>query len=298
MKKEVVSSPIRWAGSKKKVLNDMLEYFDDTKEIYIEPFLGSGVVLINVLNNNDILKYKEFYVNDINSNIICFFKNLKQHPKKIINEITQLFNEYNKMEATEQEEYYYLKRNEFNNENTDKFEKCILFYFLMKTGFNGVYRENRDGKFNVPFGRKNKVIVDDKSLTTISKLLSEVKFYNYDYKKFMNTISKKINISNSFIYCDPPYIPEDNAICKKQTLYTNFGFDHTKFLSYLMNLKASVMISMSDSEIANNIYGLYYNKRDIRDLLRTINPQRLLTSKEVFYFNDEMKKRIDYKTEK
>lgn len=74
MKNEVLSSPIRWAGSKKRVLNEMLESFKKDKENYIEPFLGSGVVMINVLNNINILHYKNIYVNDINSNIIHFYK--------------------------------------------------------------------------------------------------------------------------------------------------------------------------------------------------------------------------------
>lgn len=76
MKDEVLSSPIRWAGSK-RVLNELLESFSTNKVNYIEPFLGSGVVMLNVLNNNSILKYKNFYVNDINKSIIDFYKCLK-----------------------------------------------------------------------------------------------------------------------------------------------------------------------------------------------------------------------------
>ena len=84
MKNEVLSSPIRWAGSKKRILNEMLESFKKDKENYIEPFLGSGVVMINVLNNIDTLHYKNIYVNDINSNIIHFYKFLKTKPKVIV----------------------------------------------------------------------------------------------------------------------------------------------------------------------------------------------------------------------
>ena len=69
----IVNSPIRWAGSKKKILNEMLNTFPKNKKNYIEMFLGSGVVLLNVLDNKDTLKYKNFYVNDINSNIINFY---------------------------------------------------------------------------------------------------------------------------------------------------------------------------------------------------------------------------------
>ena len=86
---KVISSPIRWAGSKKKLLNEMLEWtFVRDKDNYIEPFLGSGVILINVLKNNIILKYKNFYVNDINENIINFYifirDNIEEYQKAIL----------------------------------------------------------------------------------------------------------------------------------------------------------------------------------------------------------------------
>ena len=73
MKKEVINSPIRWAGSKKKILNEVLTLFDKESEYYVEPFLGSGVVLINLMNNIKEFKFKKFYVNDINENIINFY---------------------------------------------------------------------------------------------------------------------------------------------------------------------------------------------------------------------------------
>ena len=87
---KVLNSPIRWAGSKKKILNEMLNAFKPVKDNYIECFLGSGVVLINVLKNNDKLKYKNFYVNDINSNIINFYKLLQKKPEYLIKEIIEL----------------------------------------------------------------------------------------------------------------------------------------------------------------------------------------------------------------
>ena len=81
----IVNSPIRWAGSKKKILNEMLNTFPKNKKNYIEMFLGSGVVLLNVLDNNKkVLKYKNFYVNDINSNIINFYISLRDNIDDVI----------------------------------------------------------------------------------------------------------------------------------------------------------------------------------------------------------------------
>ena len=92
MKKEVINSPIRWAGSKKKILNEMLTFFDNSSKDYVEPFLGSGVVLINLINNIKDFEYKKFFVNDINTNIINFYIILRDNFKfmeKNINKIVK-----------------------------------------------------------------------------------------------------------------------------------------------------------------------------------------------------------------
>ena len=149
MNKDVVSSPIRWAGSKKKLLNEMLEKtFIRNKDNYVECFLGSAVVLLNVLNNKEELGYNHFYVNDINSNIINFFVMLQTNPKYLISNIKKIVNNYNSLNMEQKSELYYSVREKFNDsKSSDK--KSIYFYFLMKTGFNGVYRENSKGNFQI-----------------------------------------------------------------------------------------------------------------------------------------------------
>lgn len=283
MKNEVLSSPIRWAGSKKRILNEMLESFKKDKENYIEPFLGSGVVMINVLNNIDTLHYKNIYVNDINSNIIHFYKFLKTKPKVLIQSLLELSENYNCKSYDEQEKMYYEIREEFNNTEDNR---EIYFYFLMKVGFNGVYRENKLGKFNVPFGRKEKFIVNEDTLLTISKLIKNVKFYNLSYEKFLDMLSKKGILNNSFIYCDPPYIPDDELVSQKQELYTSGKFNHYDFVKKLKTFNNSdIMVSMSESTKAKKIYGTYFIRKNLVDIIRTINPQKLFKSKEILLIN-------------
>lgn len=285
MKKEVLCSPIRWAGSKKRVLNEMLESFKKDKENYIEPFLGSGVVMINVLNNIDTLHYKNIYVNDLNSNIIHFYKFLKAKPKFLIKSLLELSKQYNCKNVQEQEKMYYEIRDKFNNFDENK---VVYFYFLMKVGFNGVYRENKLGKFNVPFGRKEKFIVNEDNLLTISKLIKNVKFYNLSYDKFLDMLAKKGILNNSFIYCDPPYIPDDDLVSQKQELYTSGKFNHYDFVKKLKTFNDSnIMISMSESTRAKKIYGTYFICKNLRDIIRTINPQKLFKSKEILFRNYE-----------
>lgn len=289
MKDEVLSSPIRWAGSKKRVLNDLLESFKGDKKNYIEPFLGSGVVMINVLNNNaDILHYEDFYVNDVNSNIINFYKTLKSNPKKLIKELLKLSEIYNCNNERDKEKMYYEIRNKFNN-NEDN--KSVYFFFLMKVGFNGVYRENKLGEFNVPFGRKERFIVQEDNLLRISKLIKNVHFYNLSYDKFLDTLSRKGVLDDCFIYCDPPYIPDDKLVSQKQELYTCGNFNHYGFVEKLKCFNdADIMVSMSDSTKAKEIYGSHFKSKKLADIIRTINPQKLFKSKELLFFNYDEKK--------
>lgn len=283
----IVNSPIRWAGSKKKILNEMLNTFPKNKKNYIEMFLGSGVVLLNVLDNNNVLNYKNFYVNDINSNIINFYILLRDDIDNVIKSIKKIETLYNGFSMDEKKEYYYKIRDDFNNTDSDN-EKALLFYFLMKTGFNGVYRENKNGKFNVPFGRKEKIVINEEYLHKISKSIQNVKFYNLEYKDFLQEMKKNKKLDNAFVYCDPPYLPDDDLVSQKQELYTSDSFNHELFFERLVELKqkTDIMISMADSKIAKVIY---YNKPfdiiDMREIVRTINPKKLFSSKEVAFIN-------------
>ena len=263
----------------------MLESFKKNKENYVEPFLGSGVVMLNVLNNIDTLHYKNIYVNDINGNIIDFFKELKSKPTSLISSLRELSEIYNSKNYKSKEKMYYEIRDRFNNSENDK---SIYFYFLMKVGFNGVYRENKSGKFNVPFGRKEKFIVPADNLLRISKLIKKVKFYNMPYDKFLDKLSRKGILENSFIYCDPPYIPDDKLVSQKQELYTSNGFNHYKFVKKICDFKTSnIIISMSASTKAAEIYGSCFKCRNLTDIIRTINPQKLFKSKEIMFLNYE-----------
>lgn len=291
MKKEVVNSPIRWAGSKKKLLNEMLEKtFVRDCENYVESFLGSGVVLLNVLNNAPELGYKKFYVNDINSNIINFYTMLQKEPKYLIDNIQKISQKYNMLNIEQQSAMYYEIRDVFNK-GSDVKEKTIYFYFLMKTGFNGVYRENSKGYFNVPFGRKDKIIINEEYLESISSMIQKVEFYNLPFEDFLYEMKQKRILNNSFVYCDPPYLPDDLLVYQKQMLYTKESFNHELFFELINKLKIkNIMISMSESLVADRIYNHSpFKKIDIMEIIRVINPKKLFSSKEIAFINYDFK---------
>ena len=119
-----------------------------------------------MLNNIELFKFKRFIVNDINSNIINFYILLKDEYNYLKRYLCQIENTYNSFSnMQEKEEYYYQIREKFNN--TDNKIRTVYFLFLMKAGFNGVYRENSKGKFNVPFGKKEYIRIDYDNLKHI-----------------------------------------------------------------------------------------------------------------------------------
>lgn len=291
MKNKVINSPIRWAGSKKKILNEMLNFFDKTSKIYIEPFLGSGVVLINLINNIEEFSFEEIYVNDINSNIINFYQLLKDDYEYAEKQIKKIINKYNSFfDENSKKEFFYDIRLKYNKIDKSHKIKSIYFYFLMKSGYNGVYRENKKGEFNVPFGRKEKINFDSDSLKFIAEKLEKVKFYNYDYMDFFNMLKKMNVLRDAFIYFDPPYIPEEKVINKKQELYTNKTFEHNEFVDYIKQINTNkLLISMSESKKADKIYK-DFQKYKVDEIIRTINPKKTIKSTEILYSNYIIKK--------
>lgn len=188
----------------------------------------------------------------------------------------------------EKEEYYYQIREKFNN--TDNKIRTVYFLFLMKAGFNGVYRENSKGKFNVPFGKKEYIRIDYDKLKHISDLIQNVEFYNLEYKELFKLLKSKKIINNAFLYCDPPYLPEDEIVNQKQLLYTKEIFDHEEFVNNMFKFtSAKYMISMTDSKIANEIYGKL-EKCTAKELIRTINPQKSFKSTELIFSNYKINK--------
>lgn len=285
---KVISAPIRWAGSKKKLLNEMLHAFEADKDVYIEPFLGSGIVLLNVLENQ---MYRKYYVNDINSNLILFYNTLKNDSAQLIKRIETLCREYNSFPNDEEKwDYFYKKRDSFNKKQIRCVTRSALFWFLMKAGYNGVYRVNSKGKFNVPCGKRDKIVCNKKKMEEISKKIQNVEFSCMDYNLFIDMILEKEKKKSIFMYCDPPYMPETES-SQKHILYTQNGFEHEKFIEYMDEIcdkfDISVMISMAETKTVEQMYKehLYFGKVKIDEIVRKVNPTKKMKSKEVVFVN-------------
>lgn len=287
-----INNLFRWTGSKRKLLDSMLEVFDDT-DVYIEPFLGSGIVLLRVLLKK---QYKEIYVNDINKNVIDFYILLRDEGEELVNEIKKRKRKYDKLDTLEEKEaFFYNIRNKFNR---DKYRenhrgniiKTVDFWFLMQAGYNGVYRVNSKGHFNVPFGKKEYLIFSEDSFLSSIKALKNTKvyFYNKDYNEFLDELEQKDILKKAYLYCDPPYLPDTKSMDSSKALYTSSGFDHKDFAKKIIELSEkynfNYSISATENNSSNEIYNeKYFTKQSISEIIRSVNPKRKLKVKEVLF---------------
>ena len=186
---------VKWAGGKRQIMKDIKKYIPDNYSTYYEPFVGGGAVFFE-------LAPKKAVLNDYNKELMNVFECIKDEIR-----FEKMCNELNHHEANHSEEYYYKIRD--LDRDKKKFNKLVDYkraartIYLNKACFNGLYRVNKNGEFNVPCGKyKNPTICDAKNLRNLSKLLQNVVFEYGDYKKCVKYID-----TNTFVYFDPPYRP-------------------------------------------------------------------------------------------
>lgn len=202
---------IKWVGGKSQLLQQLEkllpENFSQWENLtYIEPFVGGGAMLFFMLQR--FPNIKRVIINDINRNLTETYNVIKSSPEKLIMFLHDIEKQYFLLSTQELRKNFYLEmRNRFNEENLTNIERSGLLIFLNRTCFNGLYRENSKGKFNVPFGRyNNPKICNDEVIFADSYLLNEfdVQILNGNFEN----ISQYIDENNSnFIYFDPPYRP-------------------------------------------------------------------------------------------
>ena len=247
---------VKWAGGKKSLIPQISNYYpielkNNKIDTYIEPFVGGGAVLINILIN---YKVKKAYAFDINKDLINCYNVIKNNVEKLINELKVKEKKYMSLEMKERKEYFYEIRTEYNSyklEKENNVKRASEFIFLNKTCFNGLYRVNKDDKFNVPFNNAKKPpICDSENLRNLSELIKNVEFIwgnYYDSEKYIN--------GNTFIYFDPPYRPLN--ITSGFTSYTKFDFNDedqkklAKFYAKLDSNNVKLMLSNSNPKNTN-----------------------------------------------
>ena len=198
---------VKWVGGKGQLI-DQLEAmlpadFDQWENVtYIEPFVGGGAMLFYMLQTYSNIQTA--VINDINKDLTTCYKVVKQFPRQLIDSLSEIQKEYYALQSEESRKHFFMQmRTEFNTKLLDPIRNTTLFFFLNRTCFNGLYRVNKSGFFNVPFGRYvTPTICDPNTIYADSELLQRVEILTGDYTQTLNYAQ-----GNSFFYFDPPYRP-------------------------------------------------------------------------------------------
>lgn len=245
---------VKWVGGKRQLLRQFRELglyppedFNPITNTYYEPFVGGGAVFFDLLPKNAELS-------DLNNELVTTYNVIKNNVDELIQSLQKHI--YDKE--------YYLEVRAKKVEDLSDVEVASRFIFLNRTGFNGLYRVNKSGQFNVPFGRyNNPVICDEDNLRRVSDALQDVTITHQDYKHVLKTAK-----SGDFIYLDPPYYPINAT--SSFTSYTAEGFlekEQTELRDTFVKLHEKgcfVMLSNSDTPFINELYsgldGITINK--------------------------------------
>ena len=254
---------VKWVGGKRQLLSQFRELglypskFDDTSGRYFEPFIGGGAVFFD-------LQPKNATISDLNSELITAYRVVRDDVGRLIESLKK--HVYDKD--------YFLKMRAMNPAEMSELDVASRFIYLNRTCFNGMYRVNGKGRFNVPFGRyKNPIICDEDNLRVVSRALKGVEILNADYKVAVS----KAKVGD-FVYFDPPYYPVSPT--SSFTSYTKDGFAEKEQIELrdtfakLSNRGCYVMLSNSDSAFIRDIYSGLKNVT-----ITTVSAGRAINSK-------------------
>ena len=272
---------VKWVGGKTQLLDDIRDTLPrDLSQrgemVYVEPFVGGGAVMFWILQ--EFPNITRAIINDINEELICTYRVIKSDVEELILELTRIQTEYLALDDVARKNYYLSQRKRYNGRNSSDIETAALFIFLNRTCFNGLYRVNSKGEFNVPHGRyKNPKICDAETLRADSAILQQVEILCGDFAQ-----TGKYADNNVLYYFDPPYRPltETSAF----TSYAKDGFDDAEqtrlrdFCEQISTHKSLFAASNSDPQNIDNRDD-FFDRLYKRFSIKRVSAARMINSK-------------------
>ncbi len=254
---------IKWVGGKNQLLGQFENYYPaelKTGQIkrYIEPFLGGGAVFFSVFQKYSL---QTAYLSDQNPDLVIAYQTIQKKPNWLLEHLEKYQKQYEETDSAKRNKLFLKVRSEFNENRNQTLpkeisDKAVLrssqFIFLNKTCFNGLFRLNSKGEFNVPHGKYTKpAIADEENILAVSELLQKAEIHHADYSTCFHRADQ-----NTFIYFDPPYRPISSS--SNFTTYTSTNFadaEQLKLAQFFRKLdtdqKAKLMLSNSDPQNTN-----------------------------------------------
>jgi len=287
---------VKWVGGKRQLqtkIDTLLPegFLQSGDWTYIEPFVGGGAMLFHILQENPHIKHA--VINDVNPHLIAAYRTVKDQPEALILLLKDIETAYLALSEEERRKEFYLHiRSEFNERSLNDMTRTAYFIFLNRTCFNGLYRENSKGLFNVPFGRyANPRICDEETILADAKLLQRVTILCGDFEGVKPYVD-----ANTFVYFDPPYRPL--SATSSFTSYNKDDFDDNdqkrlkRFFDTLSANGCLLMLSNSDGRAKNpadtffdDLYKDYYIERVYASRSINANPLKRGTLTELLIRN-------------
>lgn len=256
---------IKWVGGKSQLIEQLDAQlpadFDSLEDVtYIEPFVGGGAMLFYMLQHYPNINHA--IINDINPDLITCYRTVRDDPNELIASLQDIENIYLSLNTEEaRKEFFMVVRNRYNEKNLDPIENTTKFFFLNKTCFNGLYRVNKKGLFNVPFGRySNPTICNPETILKDSELLQRVEILNGDFEETF-----KYAQGNTLFYFDPPYRPLNDTSSFNNYAKEAFNDDAQirlkKYCDRINDAGFKFMLSNSDGKSVNgedNFFDVLY----------------------------------------
>lgn len=246
--KEETYPIVKWVGGKRQLMFELLKNMPENYNRYFEPFIGGGALFFELQPDNA-------YISDMNEELINLYQVVRDNVDELVADLQkhdiskEYFMEIRNIDRTE--EY----------ESWSDIQKASRFIYLNRTCFNGMYRVNSKGEFNVPFGHyKNPRILDENNLINCSKLLQRTEIKHADFSEILKKVKK-----DDFVYFDPPYVPLSET--SSFTSYTKDGFDMDMQFKLrdvcdeLDTMGVKFLLSNSDTKLVNELYENYNIKK-------------------------------------
>ncbi len=252
---------VKWAGVKRQLLPQIKKRIPEKYNKYYEPFVGGGAVVFELKPANTL-------INDINKALINTYRQICNAPKDFLEEVDKLDREM----WEDGKEYYYFLREQYNNKMLNleyDIKLAALFVFINKHCFNGLYRVNSKGLFNVPYNNSRRMSVDKKVIMDVSQYLQNITIMEGDFEAACIDAEK-----GDFIFFDSPYIPLNLTSFES---YTKEGFDiesHkrlARLYDELTNRGCMCMLTNHNTDLVNELYGGKGYKIDVVSVKRMIN---------------------------
>ncbi|MBR2606638.1 MAG: DNA adenine methylase [Bacteroidaceae bacterium] len=279
MNRYIAKPFVKWVGGKTQLLEEVRKSLPSDMLLrneltYVEPFVGGGAVLFWILQTYPNIK--RAIINDINSELICTYRVIQSNVEGLINILMDVQRQYVSLNAEGRKEYFLEKRKLYNSKKCSEIETAALFIFLNRTCFNGLYRVNSKGEFNVPHGRySNPKICNKENLLAVSALLQRVEILCGDFEK-----TEVYAGENAIFYLDPPYKPMSET--SSFTSYTKNGFDDAEqvrlrdFCTRIAENKTMFVASNSDP---HDVTGCSFFERIYRQFnIRKVFATRLINA--------------------